>query len=636
MRTVGWLVATVLAAIPATASAQDSTDGFDAHGFYVAAQDGDPRDLLAVERAGRFHGGEFWVTGLFEYAERPLVLVSRFPDDRDDTVTPVLDDVFALNLSAGVAVHDRIRLDLRAPLFLSSSGPDDLGNGTSLGDMRLTAMVGLVRPKLVEEGGGGFGLAVVPFIDLPLGNPDIFLGESGLAGGGKLAATFETGSLTISGDIGARFRRGIVRENLDGSDLLEAGLGLGYLFSKNVGLNAEVVFGPPFSPNREVGTGNKVELLGNIRGRTDGGFHWLAGASGGLSRGAGAAVYRLFLGVGYGKIRGAGPKDTDKDGLIDPEDECPRDPETFNSYKDTDGCPDELGTILVSVVRDGAKVAGVPVDADGVDDFTSTSDAFVIEGVMPGTSLSFNADHEGHRGAASLSVAEGEQSVVLNLAPYGPATVNISVVEVGTGAPIPNAGLAFAGGESAPDPMSADASGKATVALEPGRYTVSASDPAGGHVPTEKSLGVNTPGSEVAFVIELPAIEGGVIAFGTIYFDLDQHTVRADSMGVIDDAATTLKANSTWILKMQVQGHTDEQGSADYNKGLSQRRVDEVVRLLKERGVTVDLVPKGFGESRLVKRGCSDDACHAQNRRVEFHLLETDDSKRPAGLEVRD
>ena len=57
------------------AAAQDATDtsGFDAHGFNLAAFDGDPRDGLRIERPGRFTAGEFWAGGLFEYARDPLV-----------------------------------------------------------------------------------------------------------------------------------------------------------------------------------------------------------------------------------------------------------------------------------------------------------------------------------------------------------------------------------------------------------------------------------------------------------------------------------------------------------------------------------------------------------------------------------
>jgi OOP family OmpA-OmpF porin len=42
--------------------------------------------------------------------------------------------------------------------------------------------------------------------------------------------------------------------------------------------------------------------------------------------------------------------DTDGDGLVDPDDRCPREPEVFNGYEDTDGCPDVVPVDVVALV----------------------------------------------------------------------------------------------------------------------------------------------------------------------------------------------------------------------------------------------------------------------------------------------
>ena len=42
--------------------------------------------------------------------------------------------------------------------------------------------------------------------------------------------------------------------------------------------------------------------------------------------------------------RARGKRDTDKDGILDAVDQCPAEPETFNGFEDTDGCPDVLPT----------------------------------------------------------------------------------------------------------------------------------------------------------------------------------------------------------------------------------------------------------------------------------------------------
>ncbi len=70
-----------------------------------------------------------------------------------------------------------------------------------------------------------------------------------------------------------------------------------------------------------------------------------------------------------------------------------------------------------------------------------------------------------------------------------------------------------------------------------------------------------------------------------------------------------------------VEGHTDSKGSSAYNQDLSQRRVDEVVRLLvNDYGIASErLSAVGFGESQPVASN-ETSAGRAQNRRVEASI----------------
>ena len=145
---------TALIVLGAIASAQE---GFDAHGFHLAAYDGDVRDPLAVSRAGPFVQGDFWFGLLGEYAKAPLVEVRSLEPGGDGEEIALLDNVVIGNLSAGVAVHDRVRLDVGAPLVAtSSSGLTAASDGVTAGDVRISAMVVGVRPRHIV-GGGGFG-----------------------------------------------------------------------------------------------------------------------------------------------------------------------------------------------------------------------------------------------------------------------------------------------------------------------------------------------------------------------------------------------------------------------------------------------------------------------------------------------
>lgn len=73
--------------------------------------------------------------------------------------------------------------------------------------------------------------------------------------------------------------------------------------------------------------------------------------------------------------------------------------------------------------------------------------------------------------------------------------------------------------------------------------------------------------------------------------------------------------------KVQLQGHTDSQASAAYNRFLSERRAQAVRDKLLEYGITAErLTAVGFGESRPISLNQSN-AGRYRNRRVEAHIL---------------
>jgi hypothetical protein len=116
------------------APASLAADGFDAHGFNLAAFDGNIRSPLSLQRPSRFYGGQFYVGGLLEYASRPLTLATRYGDDV--SYDPVLDHVFGLNLSAGFAPFSRLRVNVAAPIYFTSTGRDGEPQGADFGDLR--------------------------------------------------------------------------------------------------------------------------------------------------------------------------------------------------------------------------------------------------------------------------------------------------------------------------------------------------------------------------------------------------------------------------------------------------------------------------------------------------------------------
>ena len=71
-------------------------------------------------------------------------------------------------------------------------------------------------------------------------------------------------------------------------------------------------------------------------------------------------------------------------------------------------------------------------------------------------------------------------------------------------------------------------------------------------------------------------------------------------------------------LKLQIEGHTDSVGDADYNQRLSQNRADAVRAYLLAQGIAAPSVTTaGFGETQPVASNDTP-AGRQQNRRVEL------------------
>ncbi len=107
-----------------------------------------------------------------------------------------------------------------------------------------------------------------------------------------------------------------------------------------------------------------------------------------------------------------------------------------------------------------------------------------------------------------------------------------------------------------------------------------------------------------------------VITGKTINFESARAIIKADSMPLIDAIAKASKDCAG--TQIEVAGHTDQQGNDAYNLRLSEERANAVVAALTERGVPRErLLPKGFGETKLLDQASTPDAL-AKNRRIDF------------------
>lgn len=117
-----------------------------------------------------------------------------------------------------------------------------------------------------------------------------------------------------------------------------------------------------------------------------------------------------------------------------------------------------------------------------------------------------------------------------------------------------------------------------------------------------------------------------------VYFRLGSAKLQKRSWALLDNVAAVLNAHPE-IEKIRVEGHSDSTGSLKFNMRLSKARANTVVRYLVGRG-NVDrsrLVAEGFGPTRPLIPDAKTKEERAQNRRVEFHVVETAEEEAPTG-----
>jgi OOP family OmpA-OmpF porin len=96
--------------------------------------------------------------------------------------------------------------------------------------------------------------------------------------------------------------------------------------------------------------------------------------------------------------------------------------------------------------------------------------------------------------------------------------------------------------------------------------------------------------------------------------------LKKDSFKLLTEIAGLLKDNPK--LRVHIDGHTDSKSDEKRNLVLSQKRAESVRTFLVKAGIAVDrLVPQGFGESVPIASNRTE-VGRAQNRRVEFNIID--------------
>ena len=126
--------------------------------------------------------------------------------------------------------------------------------------------------------------------------------------------------------------------------------------------------------------------------------------------------------------------------------------------------------------------------------------------------------------------------------------------------------------------------------------------------------------AKLEMVPPVPSIEANslLIALDSeVLFDVNKYDVRVhpEAEEVLKNLAIVLKEMD--VKNFEIDGHTDSDGSDEYNQVLSEKRANSVKNFLVSQGVTAEITTKGYGESKPV---ASNDTAEGKqkNRRVEI------------------
>ncbi|MEM9195739.1 MAG: hypothetical protein AAGF12_41615, partial [Myxococcota bacterium] len=287
----------------------------------------------------------------FDYAFEPIEVFSQCeeagtPYDCGTVVgekLAVSSGMFAVQLFGAYAIGDRLQLSLNIPFVFSTgdqlsfvvsgeqSTPIQGGDGFGIGDPRLAA-----KFRIFGSQPEGFALATMAWVTAPLGQltaEDRFIGDELPAFGGRVIAEIFADQIRGAVFLGGYFRNARTVITTEVGPMLSYGAALEYRFLRELSLIAELDGSTAFNDAQRI---DQLETRFGLR------LHFLGltallGGGVGLILGPGIPDGRILATFGYAP---QAEPESDGDGIVDSEDECPDEPEDQDGYEDQDGCPD--------------------------------------------------------------------------------------------------------------------------------------------------------------------------------------------------------------------------------------------------------------------------------------------------------
>jgi outer membrane protein OmpA-like peptidoglycan-associated protein len=109
----------------------------------------------------------------------------------------------------------------------------------------------------------------------------------------------------------------------------------------------------------------------------------------------------------------------------------------------------------------------------------------------------------------------------------------------------------------------------------------------------------DTKGASASDVVTIQVVREAVkeVLFEDVHFDFDRYSLRPEATRALDEAIRSLQENAN--LRLEIEGHTCNIGTAEYNLALGERRANAVRDYLATRGIGADrLRTVSYGEER--------------------------------------
>lgn len=132
------------------------------------------------------------------------------------------------------------------------------------------------------------------------------------------------------------------------------------------------------------------------------------------------------------------------------------------------------------------------------------------------------------------------------------------------------------------------------------------------------------------FNLQRLQINQGMI-IDAIYFETNSTELKPESMQSLNRLFQLLLDNPS--LKIEIGGHTDNQGTAEYNLTLSEKRAQRVMDYLVNKGIGKDILSvKGYGNSKPLNQEKNSPI----NRRIEYKVISTNNITGKKEAEAKD